>query len=57
VEDSYPSALRSPVARAWLGSWHCADVSFVSRADGEPVCDFIVPSTSRAGGVDTVARE
>jgi hypothetical protein len=61
VEDSCPSALRSLVARAWLGSGHCTDVSFIScagfRTDGEPAHDFIVPPPPGAGSIDTVARE
>ena len=60
-KDSCPSVLRSMVARALAGSGHCADISFIphagSRVDLESARDFIVPPASRAGGVDTVARE
>jgi hypothetical protein len=62
VEDSCPSALRSLVARALVGSGHCADISFISRAGSytyglESECDFTLSTTSRAGGTGTVARE
>ncbi|MDR0654306.1 MAG: hypothetical protein LBG12_13515 [Synergistaceae bacterium] len=49
---------RSPATRAWAGSGHCADMSFICRAgEREPAYDFAVPAVSRAGGVDTVTRE
>jgi hypothetical protein len=58
VEDSCPSALRSLVARVSLGSGHCTDMSFISRADELiSACDFTVPPAPRAGGASTVARE
>lgn len=57
MEDSCPSALRSMVARALVGSGNCSDISFISCTDGESAYDFTLPPASRAGGVDTVARE
>jgi hypothetical protein len=62
VEDSCALVLRSMVARAWTGAGHCADVSFISSAGShtdrrEPANDPDAPPVSRAGGVDTVARE
>jgi hypothetical protein len=52
---------RSQTARTPLGFGHCTNISLISSAgsytSGEPSRGFTVPTASRTGGTDTVARE
>ena len=61
ADDASKLASRSLISRALFGPGHCADISFISRADSYidrlPAHDFSAPATQHTSGTDTVARE